>query len=159
MYQCCCLFWLTCYNQYTLPPTVQQAASYVAYLSLLGRAPGTIATYISAISYKHKTALQQDPTSNFLVKKLIEGTMHATGRRIDSQRPLTYELLMKLLNALPFICNNRYESALFQAAFSTAYFAFLRVGEFTAPSKWSETSQILQRGDVTFGHNVVNTTI
>ena len=138
-------FLLTYYNQCTLPATVQQVASYVAYLSLLGRAPATIATYISAISYKHKIALQQDPTSNFLVKKLIEGAKSRTGRRIDSRRPVTYELLVKLLNALPFICNNRYESALFQAAFATAYFAFLRVGEFTAPSKWSETSQILQR--------------
>ena len=97
--------------------------------------------------------------ATFLVRKLIEGVKRATGGRVDSRRPVTYELLVKLLNALNFICHNKYETTLFQAAFTIAYFAFLRVGEFTAVSRHIEASTILQRGDVQFGHKAANITI
>lgn len=147
------------YNQDTLPATVQQVASFIAHLSVKGRAPATIATYVSAISYQHKIMLHPDPTNNFLIKKLLEGTKRATGNRTDLRRPITYELLVQLLNSLQHICNNAFETALFRGAFALAFFAFLRVGEFTAKNKSADTSCIIQRTDVSFAPNSLSLTI
>ena len=38
------------YGQCTLPSTVQHVAAFIAHLSLLNRAPSTIASYVSGIS-------------------------------------------------------------------------------------------------------------
>ena len=136
------------FNKVALPASVQHVAAFIAHLSLLGRAPATIATYMSAISYKHKIELWPDPTDNFLIKKLVEGSKRTGGSRRDHRSPITYAILQQLILALPQVCKNKFECTLFQAAFALAYFCFLRIGEFSAQSKNAMTNLILQRQDV-----------
>ena len=143
------------FQQYSLPGTVQQLAAFIAQLSLLGRAPATIATYVSAISFKHKLSLLPDPANNFLIKKLLEGTKRAGRGRQDTRRPVTYDILVRFLGALPLICSNDFETALFKAAFALAFFAFLRVGEFTARTKNADSADIIQRHDVIIMPNLI----
>ena len=147
------------HGQSTWPSTVQQVAAFIAHLSLSDRAPSTIANYVSGISYFHKINLWPDPTSNFLICKLLEGARRQAGQRVDSRRPVTFGLLVKFLHALPQICRNGYEAKLFQAAFSLAYFAFLRVGEFTAVSKNADVTQIIHLHDVCLMENRLLLTI
>jgi hypothetical protein len=42
-------------------------------MSIEGKAPSTISTYISSISFIHKITGWSDPTTNFIIKKLKEG--------------------------------------------------------------------------------------
>ena len=55
--------------------------------------------------------------------------------RKDMRLPVTQELLIKIISVLPSICFNKFEQALFAAAYSIAFHAFLRVGEICADSK------------------------
>ena len=131
-----------------LPASVQHVTAFIAFLSLTGKAPSTIATYISAIAYIHKVNLFHDPTDNFLVRKLIEGAKRSRVTSKDNRRPITFELLVKLINAVSHVTRDAYEAALFKAAFSLAFFAFLRVGEFTAKTRHSSTNFILLIQDI-----------
>ena len=65
---------------------------------------------------------------------MVEGFRRINPRQ-DSRQPITPSMLAKIIGNLARICSSPYEQALFRAAFSLGYFAFLRVGEFTANSK------------------------
>ena len=134
------------------PATENQIVAFIAYLSLKHMAPSTIASYVSGLSYVHKINMLPDPTNNFLVRKIIEGTRRQN-RAEDGRLPITFEILTKLVSATQSVCSNTIEAALFSAAFSLAYFAFLRISEFTLRSKTANPSLILQRNDIAFDNN------
>ena len=50
----------------------------------------------------------------------------------DSRLPITANILSRILQCLPNVCTNNYETKLFAAAYNTAYFGFFRVGEITS---------------------------
>ena len=129
------------------PAPIGHVVHFIAFLSLGGKAPSTIQTYMSALSYVHKINGWVDPTSNFIVQKLKEGSKRLD-RRVDSRFPITLNILGQLLNSLPQICKSSYECCLFRAAFCLAFFGFLRVGEFSATSKKGDVSKILAVSDI-----------
>lgn len=55
----------------------------------------------------------------------------------DDRRPITVKILDRLLSILPSICSSNFETCLFRAAFTTAFYGALRISEFVAPSKIS----------------------
>ena len=131
------------------PAPLQHIISYVSHLSLQGRAPSTIDTYVAALAYRHKICGWEDPTDNFIIRKLKEGAKR--GNKVsDRRRPITLLILGQLLSSLPGICASSFEAGLFKAAFSLAFFGFLRVGEFTSESKKGEGANILSFRDVKF---------
>lgn len=58
----------------------------------------------------------------------------------DNCRLITLEILESLCHALPNICTSEYESTLFMAAFTLAFFAALRISEMVAPNKNSPSN-------------------
>ena len=48
-------------------------AAYIAFLTIEGRAPSSIITHLSTISFVHKINGWVDPTHNFIVKKIKTG--------------------------------------------------------------------------------------
>ncbi|XP_071123182.1 uncharacterized protein [Mytilus edulis] len=74
-------------------------------------------------------------------------------KRHDCRKPITidYHILTRLLDALNLICYSVYETCLFKASFSVAFFGFLRVGEI-AKSNFNE-NHIVKRSNITFGNN------
>lgn len=92
-----------------------------------------------------------DETKNFLVLKVLEG-MRRIGRSADARLPITLELLKQLVETLPGICHDTYETKLFRAAYLLAFFGFLRIGEF-ALSTGNGVHSILQVTDVQFQAN------
>ena len=91
-------------------------------------AAASIVSTISAISYRHKL-LEYDPTSHFLVRKLLH-SVSAARPAGDTRLPLTIVMLQQLIgvtSALP----SPYEATLAAAMFATMYAALLRVGEVT----------------------------
>lgn len=59
--------------------------------------------------------------------------------------PITEQILGKIVGALCNICSNTYESKLFTAAYTLAFFAFLRVGE-TVLTECNDSHSILSLG-------------
>ena len=78
----------------------------------------------------------------FIVLKLLEG-MRRLKKPCDSRLPVTGPLLHKILNFLPQVCFNTYETKLFRAVYSLAFFVFLQVGELTL-STGNDVESILQ---------------
>jgi hypothetical protein len=56
--------------------------------------------------------------------------MERKHKRVNARKPITFEILEKIINVLLHVCNSYYEATLFAACFSVAFFGFLRVGEF-----------------------------
>lgn len=67
----------------------------------------------------------------------------------DSRKPITLELLVKLINSLQFVCSSSYECTLFRSMFSLAFFALLRIGEITVNNT---TRHVIYKGDINVSH-------
>ena len=115
-------------------PTIEHLVHYIAYLSLNGYAAATLSTYIAGLSFQLRSLGLQDVTQSFIVKRMLEGSRRGRITR-DVRCPITMPTLKRLLLALPHVCTSSYEGLLFRAAFLLAFFAFLRVGEFTVRAR------------------------
>ena len=51
-------------------------------------------------------------------------------KRVNARKPITFEILEKIINVLLHVCNSYYEATRFAACFSVANLGFSRVGEF-----------------------------
>jgi len=71
----------------------------------------------------------QDTTKSFAITKMLCGR-ERKHKRVNARKPITFEILEKIINVLLHISNSYYEATLFAACFSVAFFVFLRVGEF-----------------------------
>ena len=54
------------------------------------------------------------------------------GFRLDGRLPITLPILHKLISVAPYLDGSPYQICQFQAMYSIAYFAFLRIGEMTS---------------------------
>lgn len=64
--------------------------------------------------------------------------------KLDTRLPITLPILIRIMNASNFVCISQYQSSLFKAMCSLAFFAFLRVGEMTITKcKGNENSVLL----------------
>lgn len=108
-----------------------QLINYIAYMFEEGYSYSTVKSYLSGIGFFLKLHDQEDTTQKFLVKKALNGFARLDFRK-DDRQPITRDILLKIVKALPNICHSNYEVKMFQASFSLAFFGFLRAGEFTS---------------------------
>lgn len=125
----------------SVPLNVSQICLFVAYLQHEKYAPKTISTYLSALSFVHKMQGHFDPTSVFLVSKLVAGA-YRLNSRIDVRLPLTVPILDRLIASLRWITTSVYDRVLFQAMYLLAFNAFARIGEITVQHSKSRVLQI-----------------
>ena len=90
----------------------------------------TAHTYVSALGYCHRLAGYSDPTKVFWVLEMLKGYTKMA-MRVDTRLPITLPILLSIVDNMPSLCSTLYESRLYQAMCTTAFFAFLRVGEIT----------------------------
>ena len=128
------------------PPSLEQLFEFIAHLSLKGCSPATARAYLAGIGFNCKLIQVCDVTQNFVIKKMITG-MERLDKRVDFRLPIDPHLLRKIIEILPSICRSTYESNLFSAAYSLAYFGFLRVGEIVAESN-NRATHALSLSDV-----------
>lgn len=131
------------------PVPVSHAAAFISFCFQQGYSPATVTTYMSAVRYIHKLRDLPDPSQSFLIRKILEGFKRLKSTNIRA--PITKKILMKLVLALPQGCYNEYESILFKAMFSLAYFGLFRVGELAA-TNYYQAGYALQLSDLTFTH-------
>lgn len=97
-------------------------------MSLNGKAYSTARTYIAGIATRHKLNSWPDPSATFLTQKVLQG-LAKENPTTDNRLPITLPRLQQLIPVLPSVCTNTYEASLFKAAFTLAFFGFLRVSE------------------------------
>ncbi|XP_033754380.1 uncharacterized protein LOC117337489 [Pecten maximus] len=129
-----------------VPP--DQLIHFISFMSLKGYSASTISTYISGIAHEHKIQGYRDYTHFFIVKKILEGAQRCN-KRIDGRLPITLPLLRQLVISLSSVCSSKFESDLFTAAFTLAFFGFLRVGEFSASRSNGHETRPLTVSDIT----------
>ena len=121
-------------NTHGLPDTVIISESVLAlFVSHLHRArysPATVSSHMSATGYIHKLRWGSDPTTTFLVQKLLSAC-HKLRKQFDLRMPIDKPMLSKLLGALDSTVPGKHHRALYEAMFCLAFHAFLRIGEMT----------------------------
>ena len=130
-----------------LPASAREIREFVAWLSLKNLAPATIASYIAGVAYYHKIHGWTDPTKDYLVSKLMEGSRRER-KSADKRLPVSLPVLAQIIQTFPHVCFSVYESKLFKAATLCAFFGFMRLGEFTATSKNKMQDSLLQASDI-----------
>lgn len=141
----------------TWPIPLEHLLLFIAHCCNNGLAASSVSTYISGIGHSHKIRGLSDTTTSFLVTKSLEGLRRIQGGQVkDLRAPITLPLLNRLLASLKYVCTNKYEQVLFNAAFSIAFFGLLRVGEFTAPNAKYSGHRLLLLSDVHISNNIMH---
>ncbi len=128
-----------------LPVSPSIIPLFIAHLHKIPYRHSTILTYMSAISYVHKLQGLPDPTSTFLVSKVLLGVKNSTSPP-DRLLPITKPLLHRIIQYIPYVTQDHYLRTMYKATFLLMYYACLRVGEV---SKSSHTDNILLLNQVT----------
>ena len=106
----------------TLPISPPNLALFIAYMYDRHYAPSTVTTYVSALVYCHKLSGFPDPTKAFCIVQMLKG-YGKLGSRLDSRLPITLPILNRILESSDEICHTPYDSCLFRAMCSLAFFA------------------------------------
>ena len=113
-------------------------------------AVSSVLTYMSALSYYHKINKLDDHTCTFRIKKCLTGYQKLKNK-CDTRKPITYAILDKLVLSLHHTSNTYYVCMMVRAMYLLAFYALLRVGEFTTSSN---QNVIVQATDIKFNHNL-----
>nr|XP_056703111.1 integrase/recombinase xerD homolog [Euleptes europaea] len=130
------------------PVTETLALRYLAHLKDIGYAARTIGVHMAAISFFSKAHGFNDPCASFRARKAVKGWQREAPSIRDVRRPVTLDMLQRIVRLLPSLCNSRYEATLFEAAFSLAFFGAFRLSELVAQSRHDLTSRALLLGDI-----------
>ena len=88
---------------------------------------------------------------------MLQG-MQRLDKKNDSRKPITIDILQKIIPILRMVCSSNYETHLLSAAFLFAFFGFLGIGEITETGNASEYHAI-KIYDIKFEGNNLNLTI
>ena len=129
---------------------------FISYLFQQGFAASTITSTISAISFVHKLCSLQDPTTSFLIKKLLSGAYNMRGT-LDSRLPIDISILSSLIINSSKANFTHYMKTMFNAMCTLAFHAFLRIGEFciTTSTKLPHLIQLKDISVITDSYMVI----
>ena len=96
------------------PVPLPHLISLIAFMSIKKMAFSTARLYIACISALHKLRNLSDSTAHFLICKLLEGFRRGNAQQAGTRGPITYRLLVKVINVLPSIWHSHYEFLLFK---------------------------------------------
>ena len=113
-----------------LPTTPIVLALYVTYLYTQKYSHRTILTHLAATSYMHRCHQMAEPNKNFLVQRALLGIKRCVPVQ-DCRFPISLPLLYRLHESVNHLIYRPYARAMFQAMYMLAFYAFLKVSEFT----------------------------
>ncbi len=105
--------------------------NFITFLHRERSPASSIASILSALSYKHKFLGYQDPTKDFKINQLLQSVRKVKSEG-DSRLPITIVLLERLITAIPLLGLSTYEILLYKAMFLLCFHFALRVGEVTS---------------------------
>ena len=115
----------------SLPLSSDLMLMFIGYLHLINYAPASIVSYVSAISYVHKIKNLPDPTSLFVVQRLLSA-ITKTNQTTDPRLPITLDILTNIITSLQHTDNSHHNQCLLRAMFTVAFFGLMRIGEITS---------------------------
>ena len=127
-----------------------QIAQFIVFSLKQGLKGSSIQAQVAGINYMHRMMGYPSITDNFIVKKILTAAQKVTQSH-DKRLPITVTILKSLINSLAFVISSPYDRILYNAMFLTAFFALLRVGEFTATQFGS--ANIIQYHNLELGTN------
>ncbi|XP_074657153.1 uncharacterized protein LOC141910317 [Tubulanus polymorphus] len=71
----------------------------------------SIFSYISAISFYHKSARLPDPTASFFIRKILKGVANSIPSSPDARLPITIDILTRLVAAIPVVMGEGFDVA------------------------------------------------
>ena len=121
-----------------LPASKATIAYFAADLSNT-LSPCTIDVYIAAVGSLHRQAGLPNPTSHNPTLNMVKKGLRRAHTALPSsnpRQPITTRILADILQAIKQSRNVRsHDRLMLTAAFTLAFFGFLRISEFTTPSK------------------------
>lgn len=102
----------------------------------MGYSYTTAKTYVAGINHELKIN-NLTSYNSFLIEKMLIG-MQRLGKKEDSRKPITLQILSRLVSVLHHVCDSFYETQLFVSAFCLSFFGFLRIGEIAYVGKSSD---------------------
>ena len=104
--------------------------AYLFYLHQENCAASTIAATLSALAFELKIQGLPDYTKNFKISQLLVA-MRKMGGNSDRRKPITPNILSKLVESLSYLSISHYERVMFKAIFLCSFAFALRLGEYT----------------------------
>lgn len=132
------------------PPPVDHIINFVAFLASKNLSHSTANVYLSALSHSLQVHGLDNPVKSFIVQKMLTGLKRSKPSK-DIRSPVTYQLLLKILDVLPMVTKSKYEHLLFGSTFATAFFGLFRISEIAVASKKS-LRNVLQLSDLQFSN-------
>ena len=136
-----------------LPVSLPMILLFIAHLYNSGAAPASIVSIISAVGYFHKINGHSDPSSSFIVDKVLAGARNL-GAVPDVRLPITLPILTRLLQAVSTVFVTPYKRLLLRAMMVLAFKAYLRVGEMVPRSR-SMMQRCLQVDDILISGDLI----
>ena len=134
--------------EWVWPIPVEYLQQFIVSLHRKGLAPSTIQGRLSALAFVAKVNGFKDFSSDFRIKKMLEGWNRERGPVYDTRTPMSPAMLQQLGEQWIKLCNDQYEAKLFKAAAMVAFFGALRVNELVASGKADTSGMALQLRDV-----------
>lgn len=102
---------------------------------------------LAELAFLFKLQGCQDFTKDFWIRQAMKGYRRSQKHR-DSRRPVSFELLGRVLAQLVVMCSSDYEVLLFKTLFSLVFFGAFRIGELVSPSKKVNGGPMGHRGQL-----------
>ena len=87
------------------PILVERLSLLITFLNAMGYATASISSYSSALGYVHKIRGLSDPSTAFIVRRLLR-SVHKSGRKGDTRLPITEPILLELVKSLTSVTNS-----------------------------------------------------
>jgi hypothetical protein len=138
-----------------LPATEITLLYFVGHLSK-SVSYATVKTYLASVSYLHVIfQVPFDMGSMQLLEKCLKGLKCLQGEKRRDRRPITVNELEHLHSALRPQFTDSIDNVMLWAAFTLAFFGFLRCSEFTCNSPF-DAEYHLSRNDIIFHPNILH---
>ena len=131
------------------PAPVEHLQQFIVFLNRKGLALGSIQSRMSALAFHDRIHGYKDFTSNFRIKKIIEGWSKERSHVRDSRAPISPAILEKNLAVTAYYMQAHIEDALFQVASLLTFFGLLRISEVVASGRGDASRLALQ------WHNII----
>ncbi len=115
-----------------------QLVLFITFLVNKGLGHATIRNYLSAISFYLKLKGFNDPTTTFVVQKIMIGVKNLSPPSIRRD-PVSIVILDRLIGALPLANLTQYDQIMLKATMSLMYFGCLRIGEIVISNSMQHT--------------------
>ena len=127
------------------PILVERLSLLITFLIAKGYATALISSYSSALGYVHKIRGLSDPSTAFIVRRLLR-SVHKSDRKGDTRLPITEPILLELVKSLTSVTNSYNNQVMFRSMFLLAFYGVLRIGEITV--NWINNKNNLQLSNI-----------